>query len=141
MKHIYDIVSNFKTLKEYAEFMQTLVEKKADGNEISRGMNKHDKSKAQKTKTYVSKEVKKHANGASSEKHYSQHDVSLDQVPPEPPAPPAPPLPPGAQTKIGNKIVDSQQAGPKTKAIELSGKKQKINMKPRMQKNPKAPPM
>jgi len=140
MKQIYDIVSNFNTLKEYTEFMDQLVEKKADGNEISRGMNKHDKSKDQKTKTFVSKEVKKHVNGGATEKHYSQSDMSLEMPPQEPEAPPQP-LPPGAQTRIGNKVVDAQQAGPKTKAIELSGKKQKIDMKPRMQKNPKITPM
>lgn len=131
MKQIYDIVSNFNTLKEYAEFMETLVEKKADGNEISRGMNKHDKSK-----TFKSKEVKKNANGSSTETHYSQTDASLEQVP-EPAAPPPQPIPPGQQTKIGNKMVDQQQTGPKTRAIELSGKKQKLNMKPMMKKNPK----
>ena len=139
MKQIYDIVSNFKTLKEYTEFMEQLVEKKADGGEISRGMNKHDKSKTQK-KQVVSKEVKKHANGSTTEKHYDHIDPSVEQ-PMEPPAPPPQPLPPGSQTKIGNKMVDPQQAGPKTKAIELSGKKQKLNMKPRMQKNPKITPM
>ena len=136
MKQIYDIVSNFKTLKEYTEFMETLAEKKADGNEISRGMNKHDKSKDQKTKTFVSKEVKKNANGSSTEKHYSQNDASLEQVP-EPPMEPPQPIPPGQQTKIGNKMIDPQQTGPKTRVIELSGKKQKLNMKPMMKKNPK----
>ena len=141
MKHIYDIVSNFKNLKEYTEFMETLVEKKADGNEISRGMNKHDKSKTDKTKTFVSKEVKKNANGGASEKHYSQADASLEQLPPEPEAPPPPPLQPGQQTKIGNKMVDQDQVTPKTKEITLSGKKQKLNLKPRIQRNPKAPPM
>ena len=66
--------------------------------------------------------------------------MSLEMPPQEPEEPPQP-LQPGQQTKIGNKVVDPQQAGPKTKAIELSGKKQKLNMKPRIQRNPKAPPM
>ena len=140
MKQVHDILSGFKTLKEYTEFMHQLAEKSADGNEISRGMNKHDKSKQQKTKTFVSKEVKKNANGSSSEKHFSQHDPSLDTAP-EDQAPPPAPLQPGQQITIGNKVVDQQQTTPKTKPIELSGKKQKLNMKPSIQKNPKAPPM
>ena len=137
MKHIYDIVSNFKNLKEYTEFMETLVEKKADGNEISRGMNKHDKSKKEK-KQVLTKEVKKSANGAATEKHYDHIDPEPEGPPP---APPMPPLQPGQQTKIGNKIVDQDQVMPKTKEIVVSGKKQKLNMKPRIQKNPKAPNM
>ena len=137
MKQIYDTVSNFKTLKEYTEFMEQLVEKKADGNEISRGMNKHDKSKKEK-KQVLTKEVKKNANGSATEKHYDHIDPEPEGPPPEAPMPP---LQPGQQTKIGNKMVDPQQAGPKTKAIELSGQKQKLNMKPRIQRNPKAPPM
>lgn len=136
MKHIYDIVSNFNTLKEYTEFMEQLVEKSASGDEISRGMNKHDKSKDQKTKTFVSKEVKKHANGGATEKHYSQADASLEQVPEAPEEPPQP-LQPGQQVKIGNKQIDQQSMKPKTVEIDISGEKDKLNMKPTMKKDPR----
>ena len=136
MKHIYDIVSNFNTLKEYTEFMEQLVEKSASGDEISRGMNKHDKSKDQKTKTFVSKEVKKNANGSSTEKHYSQNDASLEQVP-EPPEEPPQPLEPGQQVKIGNKQIEQESMKPKTVEIDISGEKDKLDMTPTMKKDPR----
>ena len=131
MKHIYDIVSNFNTLKEYTEFMEQLVEKKAAGDEISRGMNKHDKSKTEK-KQVVSKEVKKHANGSSTEKHYDHIDPSVEQPSEQPPVP----LQPGQQVKIGNKQIDQQSMKPKTVELDISGEKDKLNMKPTVKVNP-----
>lgn len=134
MRHIYDIVSNFGTLKEYTEFMEQLVEKSASGNEISRGMNKHDKSKQQKkTETFVSKEVKKHANGGATEKHYQQADPSIGEAPEQPPVP----LQPGQQVNIGNKQPDDQALKPKTVSIDISGEQDKLNMKPRVAVNPR----
>lgn len=132
MKHIYDIVSNFNTLKEYTEFMEQLVEKSAAGDEISRGMNKHDKSKQEK-KQVLSKEVKKNANGSSSEKHYDHIDPTVEEAPEEPPQP----LQPGQQVKIGNKQIDQQSMKPKTVEIDISGEKDKLNMKPTMKKDPR----
>lgn len=136
MKHIYDIVSNFGTLKEYADFMEQLVEKSASGNEISRGMNQHDKSKKEKTKTFVSKEVKKNANGGATEKHYQQSDPNLENPAP-PPEEPAVPLQPGQQVNIGNKQIDLQAMKPKTVPIDISGEKDKINLKPNIPVNPR----
>lgn len=132
MKHIYDIVSNFNTLKEYTEFMEQLVEKKAAGDEISRGMNKHDKSKQEK-KQVLTKEVKKNANGSATEKHYDHIDPMPEEAPEEPPQP----LEPGQQVKIGNKQIDQQSMKPKTVKIDISGEKDKLDMKPTMKKDPR----
>lgn len=134
MKHIYDIVSNFSTLKEYTEFMEQLVEKSAAGDEISRGMNKHDKSKQEK-KQVLTKEVKKNANGSSTEKHYDHIDPGVEEQQ-EPEAPPQP-LPPGTQVKIGNKQIDQQSMKPKTVQLDISGEKDKIDLKPTMKKDPR----
>ena len=132
---IHDILSGFSNLKEYTEFMNQLAEKKASGDEISRGMNKHDKSKAEKSKTFVSKEVKKNANGSASEKHYSQVDPTIENPPEEPEAPPVP-LQPGQQTNIGNKTVDPQAFQPRTIEVSVGKEKDKINLKPTVNKNP-----
>ena len=129
-------------MKEFSDFMESLVEKKADGNEISRGMNKHDKSKKQKDDTYVSKEVKKNANGSSTETHYDQAGDEApppEQAPPE--APPPEPLQPGMQVTYGNKQIDPSALDAKTVKIDISGEKDSLNMSPRLSKDPKAPPM
>ena len=131
MIDITDILPNFSTLKEYRDFLDTLVEKSADGAEIARGMDKNDKSKSQKADTYKSKEVKKHANGGATETHYDQVDQSLEQPPEEPVEPPQP-LQPGQQVKIGNKIVDPTAQNPKTIEIKTTGGKSTVNTKPRI---------
>jgi hypothetical protein len=96
-------------------------------------MNKHDKSKAQKADTYVSKEVKKHANGAATEKHYDQVDPSIGAEPEEPPVP----LQPGMQVNIGNKMVDPQALSPKTVEVDVGAEKDKINLQPSITRNPR----
>ena len=135
MKHIYDIVSNFKTLKEYTEFMEQLVEKSAAGDEISRGMNQNDKSKEQK-KQVLTKEVKKNANGSATEKHYDHIDPTVEEAPQEPEVPPQP-LEPGQQVKIGNKQIEQESMAPKTVEIDISGEKDKLDMKPSIKKDPR----
>lgn len=136
MKEIHDILSGFRTLKEYTEFMEQLVEKSTSGQEISRGMDQHDKSKQQKQKV-VTKEVKKSANGAATETHYDHVDLS----PEEPTNDVAPPMPmpqiePGMQVSYGNKVVDDSQISPRTVEVDISGEKDSLNMKPRVDKNP-----
>lgn len=138
MKHISETLPGFKNLKEYSEFMQELVEKSASGQEIARGMDKHDKSKTQKSDTFMSKVVKKNANGSATEKHYSQVDHKLNQLEDmEPEAPPPEPLQPGQQVKIGNKMVDSMALAPKTVEVNISGEKDKVETKPSIQKDPR----
>ena len=46
MENISNLLKNFKNLNEYTEFLNQLVE--ADGQEISRGKDPNDKSKAEK---------------------------------------------------------------------------------------------
>ena len=132
MKDLDKILAEFKTLKEYSDFMQELVEKKADGQEIARGMDQHDKSKEQKSdNTYVSKKVSKSSDGSAEETHYAENT-------PEPPPPeePAQPLPPGSQVTIGNKKLSPQLTKPTTVKIDMDGGKEKINVSPRIDKNP-----
>lgn len=139
MKHIInEILSGFKNLKEYSEFMQELSEKSTSGEEVARGMSKNDKSKQQKkdqVQTFLTKDVKKHANGSSTEKHYGQVDPSIgeEQVPEEPPVP----LQPGQQVTIGRKQINKNGIKPKTTQIEISGQQDKLDMTPRLKKDPK----
>jgi hypothetical protein len=127
MIQVTDILPNFKSLKEYREFLDTLVEKKADGTEIARGMDQNDKSKMQKAKV-VSKEVKKNANGSASEKHYDYIDPEPEQPEMEPPQP----LQPGQQVNIGNKTTDPSAFGSKTIELSVGGEKDKLEMKPKL---------
>lgn len=131
MKELYNILSEFKSIKEYTEFMESLVEKATDGNEISRGMSDHDKSKQEKK---VAKEVQKNADGSTSEVHY---DTSGEEVPAEPVAPEAQPLAPGQQVTVGNK--KPKEVNPPTVEVEISGKKEKLDVKPKIEKNPNTP--
>lgn len=130
MVKITDILPNFATLKEYRDFLDQLVEKKADGQEIARGMDKHDKSKQEK-KQVVSKEVKKNANGSSTETHYDHIDPEPEQ-PPEEQEAPATPLQPGQQVNIGNKNINKSYLEPKTVDIKIGGEKDKIDLKPKV---------
>lgn len=131
MKKVYDLLSGFKTLKEYTEFLSSLTEKQQSGHEISRGMDQHDQSKQQKQQV-VSKEVKKHANGSSTETHYDHIDP---MVQPEM-GMASQSLMPGQQVNIGNKKLDAVKSDATTVKIDISGKKDKINLKPRYTKNP-----
>ena len=133
MTEIIDILPNFGTLKEYRDFLDTLVEKSADGAEIARGMSPNDKSKQEK-KQVVTKEVKKNANGSSNETHYDHIDPGVEEAPA---APPPPPLEPGQQTKIGNKNPDQKFDTPKTAEVKISGETSKIDLKPRISMNKK----
>ena len=128
MIQITDILPNFSTLKEYREFLDTLVEKSADGAEIARGMDKNDKSKQQKKEQVVTKEVQRNANGSSKETHYDHVDTSVE----EPQAPPPVPVPPGQQVNIGNKQPSDVQVGPKTAEIKIGSEKDKIELKPKL---------
>jgi hypothetical protein len=131
MVHITDILPNFSTLKEYRDFLGQLVEKSASGQEIARGMDKHDQSKQQKKQQVVSKEVEKRANGVSTETHYDHIDPNVEKPPEQPPVP----LQPGQQVNIGNKQPADVQIGPKTTEIKVGSEKNKIELKPRLDIN------
>ena len=124
-KEFYDVVSNFKNLREFQEFMNEA----ASGEQISRGMTNQmtpDSKEQKKAETYVSKEVKKNANGSATETHYDQA-----QEPEEVPEPPPEPVQPGMQVAIGRKEVKSQDDA-KAVPIEMSGEKETVKLNPTM---------
>lgn len=124
-KEFYDVVSNFKNLREFQEFMNEA----ASGEQISRGMTNQmtpDSKEQKKAETYVSKEVKKNANGSATETHYDQA-----QEPEEVPEPPPQPVQPGMQVAIGRKEVKSQDDA-KAVPIEMSGEKETVKLNPTM---------
>ncbi len=126
-----NIVKQFGTLSNFRSFLEEQISEKInDGAEISRGKDPNDKSKEEKK---ISKEVKKNADGSGTETHY---DTSGEEMPPEdnmpPPAPPVDPTQaPGSQIAVGKKDVDGE-ADPKAIPIKLSGKKEKLNTKPKI---------
>ena len=128
-----DIVKQFGSLANFRDFLS---EKINDGAEISRGKDKNDTSKEQKKEKKISKEVDKKADGSAKEVHY---DTSPEQEAPqaEMPPPPGPPVDPtaapGSQISIGKKDVDNNEAdAEKAVSLKLSGKKEKLNLKPKI---------
>lgn len=126
-----NIVKQFGTLSNFRSFLEEQISEKInDGAEISRGKDPNDKSKEEKK---ISKEVKKNADGSGTETHY---DTSGEEMPPPedmpPPTPPVDPTAaPGSQIAVGKKDVEGE-ADPKAIAIKLSGKKEKLNNKPKI---------
>lgn len=127
-----DIVKQFGSLANFRNFLS---EKINDGAEISRGKDKTDTSKEQKKEKKISKEVKKNADGSATETHY---DTSGEETPaPEDMPPPAPPVDPtgqpGSQIAIGRKKIEDNEAdAEKAVQLSLSGKKEKLNLKPKI---------
>ena len=126
-----NIVKQFGTLSNFRSFLEEQISEKInDGAEISRGKDPNDNSKEEKK---ISKEVKKNADGSGTETHY---DTSGEEMPPPedmpPPTPPVDPTAaPGSQIAVGKKDVEGE-ADPKAIAIKLSGKKEKLNNKPKI---------
>jgi len=121
-----ELVKKFGSLSNFREFLN---EKINDGAEISRGKTSTETSKEEKKEKKISKEVKKNADGSGTETHY---DTSGEEVPPPPPGPPVDPTAaPGSQVAIGRKDVEDE-ADPKAVKIKLSGKTEKVNMKPKI---------
>lgn len=125
----YKIVEKFGSLANFRKFLD---EKINDGAEISRGKTSTETSKQEKKEKKISKEVKKNADGSGTETHY---DTSGEEVPPAPEGPMPPPVDPaaapGSQIAIGRKDVEDE-ADPKAVEIKLSGKSEKVNMKPKI---------
>lgn len=124
----YDIVKSFGSLSNFREFLD---EKINDGEQISKGKTPSETSKEEKKEKKVSKEVEKKSDGSSTETHY---DTSGDEVPPPmpPPGPPVDPTQaPGSQVSVGKKDVEDE-ADPKAVPLKLSGKKEVVNMKPKI---------
>ena len=92
-------------------------------------------SKEQKKEKKISKEVKKNADGSGSEIHYdnSPEEEPQAEVPPPPGPPVDPTSAPGSQIAIGKKDIDNNEAdAEKAVNIKLSGKKEKLNLKPKV---------
>jgi len=130
-----NIIKQFGSLANFRSFLEEqITEKINDGAEISRGKSPTETSKEEKKEKKISKEVKKNADGSGSEIHY---DTSGEEMPPPedmpPPAPPVDPTgQPGSQIAVGRKEVDDVEADPKAVPIKLSGKKEQLNMKPKI---------
>lgn len=132
-----DIVKQFGSLANFRDFLS---EKINDGAEISRGKDKTDTSKEQKKEKKISKEVQKKADGSSTETHYDTSEP--EQGPPEGadapmpmPNPVDPTAQPGSQISVGKKDIDDNEAdAEKAVNIKLSGKKEKLNLKPKITK-------
>lgn len=116
MEHISNLLKNFKTLSEYTEFLNSLVE--AEGSEISRGKDPNDESKVEKE----AEAEEAPAEGGEGEEMAGEEPV-VDPV-----------AAPGSQVAIGNKEVD-KTADPDAVKIEISGEKDKIDTKPKKQVN------
>ena len=120
MKHIGQIIKQFKNLKEYTEFLESLVE--ADGSEISRGKDPNDESKMEKGREEAEQEAPPEGGGEAGMEAGAEEPV-IDPV-----------AAPGSQIAVGNK--DTKDADdPKAVKIEISGNKEKINMKPSVEIN------
>ena len=128
-----DIVKQFGSLANFRDFLS---EKINDGAEISKGKTSTETSKQEKKEKQISKEVKKNADGSGSEVHYdtSPEEPQADTPPPTPPGPPVDPTAaPGSQISVGKKDIDNNEAdAEKAVNIKLSGKKEKLNLKPKV---------
>ena len=125
-----DIVKQFGSLANFRNFLSAKIN---DGAEISRGKDKTDTSKEQKKEKKISKEVKKNADGSGTEVHYDTSPED-EAPPPPPPGPPVDPAAaPGSQIAVGKKDIDNNEAdAEKAVNIKLSGKKEKLNLKPKV---------
>ena len=118
MENISNLLKNFSNLNEYTEFLNQLVE--AEGSEISRGKDPHDKSKAEK------------------EEEAAPEGEGGEEMPPEEGGeePIVDPIAaPGSQVAIGNKDL-SDTDDPKAVKVKISGEKTKIDLKPKHEVNP-----
>jgi len=118
-----ELVKKFGSLANFRDFLS---EKINDGAEISRGKDSND----------TSKEVEKKADGSSTETHYDTNTGEEQPNPAEmpPPTPPVDPAAaPGSQVAVGKKDTKSNEAdADKAVKIELSGQKEKLNLKPKV---------
>lgn len=116
---IKEALKGFYSLAEFRDFLNEQEPKINDGEQISKGMSPDEKSKEEKEEEQAPE---------------AQEDPN-DPVPlpAEGEAPPAPTIDPtqapGSQVAIGKKDVKKSE-DPKAVKISLSGKKQKLEMKP-----------
>ena len=118
MEKIEKLLKQFGTLQEFTDFLGELVE--ADGSEISRGKDPNDKSKIQKETEREEEPAEVPVGGEGGEMMGAEEPI-IDPV-----------QAPGSQVAIGNKDTNDAD-DPKTTKIEMSGKKEKINLKPKIE--------
>ena len=128
-----ELVKRFGSLANFRDFLS---EKINDGYEISRGKTAGETSKEEKKEKKISKEVKKNADGSATETHYDT-DTGEEQPNPAEMPPPTPPVDPtaapGSQIAVGRKDVEDNEAdADKAVKIEISGQKEKLNLKPKI---------
>ena len=107
MKDITKTLKGFTSLSEFRNFLNEQIN---DGQEISRGKDPQDKSKEQK--------AQEEPEAPSGEEASAEQPV-FDPV-----------AAPGSQVSIGNKKEDDMKADPEAAKVEISGEKNKIDMKP-----------
>lgn len=111
MKDITETLKGFESLAAFRDFLQ---EKINDGQEISRGKDPNDKSKEQKSEEPP----------ADDKEEEEAEGPVID-----------PTAAPGSQVTIGNKELEGEEEIESSK-IEISGKQEKINMKPQAKLDP-----
>lgn len=126
-----ELVKKFGSLANFRDFLS---EKINDGAEISKGKTSTETSKQEKKEKKISKEVDKKADGSAKEVHYDNTPEEPQNDVPPPPGPPVDPTAaPGSQISIGKKNIDNNEAdAEKAVGIKLTGKKEKLNLKPKI---------
>lgn len=127
-----ELVKKFGSLANFRDFLS---EKINDGAEISKGKTSTETSKQEKKEKKISKEIDKKADGSAKEVHYDNTpEEPQNDAPPPPPGPPVDPsAAPGSQISIGKKDIDNNEAdAEKAVGIKLTGKKEKLNLKPKI---------
>jgi hypothetical protein len=114
MKDITKTLKGFSSLSEFRNFLNEQIN---DGQEISRGKDPQDKSKEQK-KEEAPEAPSDGGDAAGGEEGGAEAPV-VDPV-----------AAPGSQVTVGNKKEDDMEADPEAKQVKISGKKDKIDMKP-----------
>ena len=127
-----ELVKKFGSLANFRDFLS---EKINDGAEISKGKTSTETSKQEKKEKKISKEVEKKADGSAKEVHFDNTPEEPEAAAPPPPAGPPvdPTAAPGSQISIGKKDIDNNEAdAAKAVGIKLTGKKEKLNLKPKI---------
>jgi len=121
MEKIEKLLKQFGTLQEFTDFLGELVE--AEGSEISRGKDPQDKSKMEKQREQEADEepAEEVPVGDEGGEMMGAEEPVIDPV-----------QAPGSQVAIGNKDTNDAD-DPKTTKVKISGKKEKIDLKPKIE--------
>ena len=114
----YDITETLKGFTNLAEFRDFIEEKINDGQEISRGKDDNDKSKEEKKDESEESEAPTEGGEGEGGGEAEAEAPVIDPV-----------AAPGSQIALGNKVVDAKD-DPEAMEVKISGKSNKLNMKP-----------